>query len=86
MVVLAQSMTPTELRARAFGLYEAFRPKTSAGVADRRDAGELDTERIRLRPRDHGTRHSWDTYPTHQARGRASGSTLLRRRGRTRCT
>lgn len=39
---LAKSLTPTELRERAFRLYEQFRPEIPDGVKGWRARGELD--------------------------------------------
>ncbi|MBM3523239.1 MAG: hypothetical protein FJX57_09805 [Alphaproteobacteria bacterium] len=47
MVALAKTMPPAELRARAFGLYEVFRPEIPEGVRGWGAAGELDTDKVR---------------------------------------
>jgi hypothetical protein len=47
MEALARSVRPAELRARAFALYESFRPEIPAGVAGWGARGELDLARIR---------------------------------------
>ena len=46
MVNLAQSMPADELAARAYGLYEEFRPAIPAGVKGWGAAGELDLDLI----------------------------------------
>jgi hypothetical protein len=46
MVNLAQSMPAGELAARAYGLYEEFRPAIPAGVKGWGAAGELDLDLI----------------------------------------
>lgn len=47
MTTLAKSMTPAELRARAFGLYEQFRPAVADGVPGWGAAGELEAAKIK---------------------------------------
>jgi hypothetical protein len=47
MLGLARSLPPDELAARAYALYEAFRPAVPAGTRGWGAAGVLDLERIR---------------------------------------
>ena len=46
MAALAKSFTPTELAARAFDLYESFRPSIPAGVKGWGAKGALDLEKV----------------------------------------
>jgi hypothetical protein len=47
MIDLASSYSPEELAARAYGLYETFRPKIASGKRGWGQKGELDLERVR---------------------------------------
>ena len=47
MAVLARSMNPTQLAARAYALYEEFRPEVPTGVKGWGAAGILSLEKIR---------------------------------------
>jgi hypothetical protein len=47
MLELARRLPPDELAARAYALYEAFRPEVPAGTRGWGAAGVLDMERIR---------------------------------------
>ena len=47
MDMLAGSMSPGDLRARAYALYESFRPQIPAGVKGWGAAGDLDLAQIR---------------------------------------
>jgi hypothetical protein len=47
MIELASSYTPEELAARAYGLYERFRPEISSGKSGWGQKGELDLELVR---------------------------------------
>jgi len=47
MAALAQAFEPTDLRDRAFALYEEFRPAVARGAGGWGQAGELDLQRIR---------------------------------------
>lgn len=47
MIELASSYSPEELAARAYGLYESFRPQIASGQRGWGQKGELDLELVR---------------------------------------
>lgn len=65
MMSLARSMSLDVLRARAYELYESFRPQIPAGVRGWGAAGDLDLERIRRSARPPGRLFPATDMPRH---------------------